>query len=160
MTVAHRKTVALFMLVFFCVCCGAEADEDGAGIGLPTTTITIGSKQLTVEIASTHEQRRVGLMHRKSMPEDHGMLFVFDPPEPVNFWMKNTYIPLSTAFVTDDGVVVKMADMEPLSERHHTPDVPVQYVIEVNKGWFKKAGLRVGARVDIDLEKIQDAAGK
>ena len=161
MTPIKRKIPILFiMTAFLCVCCGAEAgDKDDAG-SLPTITITVGTKKLEVEIASTAEQRRVGLMNRKSMPENHGMIFVFDPPEPVSFWMKNTYIPLSAAFVAEDGVVVKIADMQPLSETHHAPDVDVQFVIEVNRGWFKKAGLGVGSKLRLDLDKIQDAAGK
>ncbi len=150
----------LFILAILGVCCGAEAGDGADSNGLPTIDLKIGSKTLTAEIASTSEERRVGLMNRKSMPEDHGMIFVFDPPEKVNFWMKNTYIPLSAAFISEDGIVVKKADMEPLSEKHYSPDVPVQFVIEVNQGWFKTAGLRVGSRIKPDLDEIMEAAEK
>ena len=78
------------------------------------------------------------------------MIFVFDKESKVSFWMKNTHIPLSAAFVAPDGTVVKIARMKPLSTDHHRTDVPVKYVLEANEGWFKKAGVRIGDRLDIE----------
>jgi hypothetical protein len=152
--------VAKIPAFLICTCLGlsilphvrpAHAEELNAG--LPTTRLAIGGLTLTLEVATKPKEHSIGLMNRRNMAENEGMLFVFDPPRMVHFWMKNTYIPLSAAFVAPDGTVVKMTDMEPLSEKTHSPDVPVKYVIEVNRGWFKKAGLRVGDAVKIDLQK-------
>jgi uncharacterized protein len=121
--------------------------------GLPKVTIKIGSGLLTAEVASTVEQQQIGLMNRKIMAENEGMIFVYTPPRPVAFWMKNTLIPLSAAFVAADGTVVKIADMAPLDDKtHHAADVPVKYVIETNRGWFKKAGVGVGDTLKIELK--------
>ncbi|MCL4234502.1 MAG: DUF192 domain-containing protein [Deltaproteobacteria bacterium] len=144
-----RRPLQILALVAAAVAVALAAHAVDLNTGLPVATMKIGAKTLTVEVAITGEQQRVGLMNRKEMADDHGMIFIYAKPKRVRFWMKNTYIPLSTAFVAEDGTIVKIADMEPLTETHHEPDVPVRYVIEANRGWFAGAGARVGDRIDV-----------
>jgi uncharacterized membrane protein (UPF0127 family) len=82
------------------------------------------------------------------MPGNHGMLFVFEPPAQVHcFWMKNTLLPLSIAFLADDGTVVDVADMKPQTTESHCPRQPVRYALEMNQGWFAKRGIGAGAKL-------------
>jgi uncharacterized protein len=124
-----------------------------AGIGhaaaadLPTATLTIGAHKLTAEIARTPEQQMVGLMNRFSLKPDHGMLFVYERPGALSFWMKNTYIPLSIAFIGADGRIVNIEDMRPLREETHWSKGPALYALEMKKGWFAERGIGPGAVV-------------
>ena len=114
---------------------------------LPTTALTIGSHKLTAEIATSPEQRSLGLMNRFSLKPDHGMLFVFERNEPLAFWMKNTYIPLSIAFIAPDGAIVNIEDMKPQTEESHWSRGPALYALEMKKGWFAERGIGPGAVV-------------
>ncbi len=114
---------------------------------LPTTTLTIGDHQVTAELAITPEQRSRGLMRRFSLRSDHGMLFVFEHAEPQAFWMKNTYIPLSIAFIAADGRIVNIEDMQPQTEDAHWSKGPVPYALEMRRGWFAERGIGPGALV-------------
>jgi uncharacterized membrane protein (UPF0127 family) len=106
---------------------------------------------LNVEIADTDETRARGLMHRSVLRQDRGMLFVFQYDESLQFWMKNTSIPLSIAYVTSGGIITKIFDMKPLDESVRYPSgSPVRYAIEVNQGWFEKNGIKKGCRVVFD----------
>ncbi len=121
---------------------------------LPTIEIAIAGHKITVEVARTPEQRATGLMNRFSIQPDHGMLFVFDRPEPQGFWMKNTYIPLSIAFIDSDGHILNIDDMAPQTEDTHWSNGPAQYALEMRKGWFRERGIDSGAKVDgIPLRK-------
>src|SRR5690349_489907 len=93
----------------------------------PTTPLTIGTHKLTAEVASSPDQRSVGLMNRFSLKPDHGMLFVFERNEPLSFWMRNTYIPLSIAFIAPDGHIVNIEDMKPQTEETHWSRGPAMY---------------------------------
>ena len=117
-------------------------------VELPTTTLSIGKHKLVAEVAATPEQRTVGLMYRFSLKPDHGMIFVFERPEPQAFWMKNTFIPLSIAFLGGDGRILNIEDMAPQTEDTHWSKGPAQYALEMRKGWFKTHGVEPGARVD------------
>ena len=115
------------------------------------TTILINDIPLKVEISDTPKSREKGLMYRRKLPEDQGMLFVFEWPGIHPFWMKNTYIPLSIAFVSQRREIVQIQDMEPLDTLNlHIPKKPVLYAIEVNKGWFTSHNVKVGDTVYID----------
>lgn len=116
-------------------------------VELPTTTLTIGKQKLVAEVASTPEQRTTGLMYRFSLQPDHGMIFVFEHPEPQGFWMKNTYVPLSIAFIGSDGRILNIADMAPQDERTHWSNGPAQYALEMRKGWFAAHGIMPGDQV-------------
>lgn len=114
---------------------------------LPTVALTAGMHQLVAEVASTPMQRQIGMMMRPSMAAHEAMLFVFEAASPQCFWMKNTLVPLSIAFIEDDGRIVNLADMQPLTENSHCSDKPVRYVLEVNQGWFAKRGIQSGFRL-------------
>ena len=100
------------------------------------------------EVAITPEQRAVGLMHRFSLKPDHGMLFVFERSEAQAFWMKNTFIALSIAFIAADGRIVSIDDMKPQSEESHYSKGPALYALEMRKGWFTERGIGPGATVE------------
>ncbi len=98
-------------------------------------------------MAATDATRATGLMFRKDMPQAEGMLFVFEQPSAQCFWMKNTYLPLTIAFVADDGTIVNLADMKPLTTDSHCSAKPVRYVLEMNQGWFGKKGIKAGFKL-------------
>lgn len=114
---------------------------------LPAATLTAGMHLIRAEVARTPEQRAIGLMHRKSLGSNDGMLFVFEQPGVQCFWMKNTLIPLSIAFLADDGSIVNIADMQPQSLDSHCSDKPVRLALEMNQGWFDKKGIKPGTRL-------------
>lgn len=114
---------------------------------LPTVDLNAGMHRISAELARTPSERAIGLMHRKSMPQHAGMLFVFDQPEPLCFWMKNTLIPLSIAFLKDDGTILNIEEMKPLKLDSHCSASPARYALEMNAGWFAKRGLKSGDRI-------------
>ena len=114
---------------------------------LPTVPLTIGQHKLVAEVAVTPDQRSLGLMNRFSLRPDHGMLFVFERAEPQAFWMKNTYIPLSIAFLTPDGRIINIEDMKPQAVDTHWSKGPAMYALEMRKGWFAERGIGPGAVV-------------
>ena len=111
---------------------------------LPTIPLMINGHRIVVEVASTPERRSLGLMHRFSLQPDHGMLFVFERLEPQGFWMKNTFIPLSIAFIAADGRIINVDEMQPHDESTHMSRAPALYAIEMRKGWFTERGIRSG----------------
>ena len=111
---------------------------------LPTESLSVRFFQITAEIAATPESRMRGLMHRQSLPPNHGMLFVFDRAEKQCFWMKNTPLPLTIAFIADDGQIVNFADMQPFSETPHCSLRPVRFALEMEQGWFARRGVLAG----------------
>jgi hypothetical protein len=119
-----------------------------AQTALPEVSLSIQGHKLTAEVASTDSSRTTGLMNRRMMPENRGMLFVFAYPQPQSFWMMNTYIPLSIAFVDEQGTIVNIADMKPLTTDPHPSTQPAKYALEMNQGWFAKRGIKAGARID------------
>ena len=114
---------------------------------LPTIPLSINGHKIVAEVAATPERRSLGLMNRFSLQPDHGMLFVFDYPEPQAFWMKNTFIPLSIAFVGPDGKIINIDEMQPHDEGTHTSRGPALYAIEMRKGWFTERGIKSGDAV-------------
>lgn len=102
---------------------------------------------INAQVAATPQQRAVGLMFRKEMPTNEGMLFAFEQASEQCFWMKNTLLPLTAAFVADDGTIVNLADMQPQSLVSHCSTRPVRFVLEMNKGWFDKRGLKPGSKL-------------
>ena len=118
---------------------------------LPRTQIQARMHRNDAQVASTPQQRETGLMHRQSMPAHEGMLFVFEEPHVQCFWMKNTLLPLTAAFVADDGTIVNLADMKPQTETSHCSSQPVRYVLEMNQGWFAKRGLKPGSKLDGEI---------
>ena len=126
---------------------GFLAASIAAAADLPTAVLTVGDYKVTAEVVVTPEQRALGLMHRFSLKPDHGMLFVFERAEPLSFWMKNTFIPLSIAFIAADGRIVNIEDMKPQTEDTHWSKGPALYALEMRKGWFAEKGIGPGAVV-------------
>lgn len=114
---------------------------------LPTTTLQLNALTLTVELADDPDERHLGLMHRKSLPQDHGMLFVYPGEAPRSFWMENTPLPLSIAYLDEDGVILNVEDMTPMSREGVPSSGPAMYALEVNRGWFEQNGVKPGDRV-------------
>lgn len=114
---------------------------------LPAISLNAGLHLISAEVARTPEQRAIGLMHRRSMPTNAGMLFVFDQDEPLCFWMKNTLIPLAIAFLKEDGTILNIEEMKPQSLDSHCSARPARYALEMNAGWFAKRGLKAGDRI-------------
>jgi uncharacterized protein len=114
---------------------------------LPRIKLSAGMHLIDTQVAHTNEQRQIGLMHRPTMPQTEGMLFVFDEPATQCFWMKNTLLPLTAAFVADDGVIVNLADMKPQTTDSHCSTQPVRFVLEMNQGWFAKKGIKAGSKL-------------
>lgn len=116
-------------------------------MNLPRVKLAAGMHQIDSQVAATPEQRSVGLMFRKEMPQHEGMLFVFEQPSRQCFWMKNTLLPLTAAFVEDDGTIVNLADMKPQTLDGHCSDKPVRFVLEMNHGWFAKKNIKAGFKL-------------
>jgi uncharacterized membrane protein (UPF0127 family) len=115
--------------------------------GLPRVTLQAGMHRIDAQVASTSEQQQTGLMYRKDMPRQEGMLFVFEKAVQQCFWMRNTLLPLTAAFVADDGAIVNLADMKPQSDDAHCSKKPVRFVLEMNQGWFASKGLKAGDKL-------------
>jgi len=141
----HWKHIFLFffLLTFFPL--GSWAQE-GKGSLLP---LTIKGKTIKVEVARTEKEQEKGLMFRERLGKDEGMLFVYEREERLSFWMKNTRLSLSIAFIDKGGRIVDIQDMEPFSLETHRSAYPARYAQEMNRGWFAREGLKVG-----DLVKI------
>ncbi len=114
---------------------------------LPSIKLSAGMHLLQVEVAQTPREHSVGLMFRKSMPTNDGMLFIFERPGQQCFWMKNTLLPLAVAFIADDGRIVNIDAMKPQTLDGHCSTTEVRYVLEMNDGWFAKHGIKPGMKL-------------
>ncbi len=137
------RVVAMAVVGFLATGCG--------GSGLQTTRLTVGGASLKVELAIDAGDQARGLMYRKKLGADRGMLFVYEGEEHRSFWMKNTYIPLSIAYIDAEREIVHITDMLPRSMDSHPSLHPCQYALEVNRGWFDENGVVVGDRVEFEL---------
>ena len=138
--------LTLFPLLLALLAIPARA-QDTPQLDLPRVRLSAGMHQLDVQVASTPLQRQIGLMHRREMPQHEGMLFVFEQAGVQCFWMKNTLLPLTAAFLADDGTIVNLADMRPQTTDSHCSAQPVRYVLEMNQGWFARRGIKAGYRL-------------
>ncbi len=134
-------------LALAAVLLAAAAQAQTPQTDLPRVKLSAGMHVIDAQVASTDEQRMTGLMYRKAMPQHEGMLFVFEYPSQQCFWMKNTLLPLSVAFVADDGTIVNIDEMKPQTLDSHCSEKPVRYVLEMNQGWFSKKGIRPGTKL-------------
>ena len=116
---------------------------------LPTTNVRIGAEQFTLEVADEDREREVGLMNRRSMPADHGMIFVFPQESRLSFYMKHTLIPLDILYLDADGEIVSIHQMQPLDLTSIPSRAPAKYAIELNLGTAARLGLKPGDRVEI-----------
>jgi uncharacterized membrane protein (UPF0127 family) len=129
---------ALAILLLAPLGCGNGGDVSDGRAPLSVASILVGHQRVTVEVAATPSARRRGLMHRESLPDDRGMFFIFPEEKLLTFWMKDTHIPLSIAFAREDGTIVRIADLEPRSERPVSSRSPARYALEMNRGWFAR----------------------
>lgn len=120
---------------------------------LPVADLAAGMHLIRAEVADNMSARTTGLMHRKSMAQNAGMVFVFGESAAHCMWMKNTLIPLSVAFIDESGAIINIADMQPHSEQSHCAARPARYALEMNKGWFAQRGIKPGAKLR-GLEKL------
>ena len=126
--------------------CGLAAAQQ-AQMNLPHARLSAGMHLLDVQLAQSPQERQIGLMFRKEMPQHEGMLFVFEQPATQCFWMRNTLIALTAAFVADDGTIVNLADMKPQTDDSHCSAKPVRFVLEMNQGWFAKRNISAGYKL-------------
>ena len=117
------------------------------GVRFGSTQLTVGMNQIQVEVAANDPQREQGLMFRDKMAANAGMVFVFDQPNQQCMWMKNTLLPLSVAFIDEEGTIVNIEDMQPQTLNSHCSKKPVLYALEMNLGWFKQRHIKPGARI-------------
>lgn len=122
---------------------------------LETIKLYLGATELTAEIADENPERQAGMMHRTSMPETEGMLFVFPYPHRAGFWMKNTTVPLSIAYIDPASRVIEIHDLQPGDTQPvESRSARVQYALEVNQGWFTRNGIKPGAVIATDLGSL------
>jgi uncharacterized protein len=148
--VTVASVVFIFLLVFNTGFAGCSPQKQ------KTTVLSIerenaAAVEITVEIARTDEERAKGLMFRKTLPDGEGMIFVFDRDQQLSFWMKNTVIPLSIAFIASDGHILEIKDMQPNDLTSVKSSRSVRYALEVPQGWFGRVNVKAGDRVKIDL---------
>jgi len=139
--------------LFFLLALAIAADAVAQLAPLPATQLSAGMHLIRAEVADSMEARMQGLMYRKSMAQNAGMVFVFDENAAHCMWMKNTLIPLSVAFIDQSGEIINIADMQPHSEQSHCASRPARYALEMNKGWFAQRGIKPGAKLG-GLEKL------
>jgi hypothetical protein len=130
--------------------------REAAAEQLPTVELAIKGHRAFAEVAASTPTRTLGLMNRFSLQPDHGMLFVFNTAHPLAFWMKNTYVPLSIAFIDKDGRILNIEDMAPQTETMHPSRGPALYALEMKQGWFAGRGISTGDRVE-GLSKVAKA---
>lgn len=134
-----RQSVVKGALLSAVLCSGATLAQP-----MPLAELGAGMYRIEAEVAHTAQARQVGLMNRKSMASQHGMVFVFEQAATHCMWMKNTYLPLSVAFVDAQGRVINIEDMQPQTEDNHCAAAPARFALEMNLGWFSERGIKAG----------------
>jgi uncharacterized membrane protein (UPF0127 family) len=134
-------------LLLIATCSSTVSAQGTPQTNLQRITLNAGMHLMQVQLAQDFEQRQTGLMWRKEMPQNEGMLFIFEQPGIQCFWMRNTLLPLSAAFVADDGAIVNLVDMKPMSDDSHCSKKPVRFVLEMNQGWFAKRNIQAGFKL-------------
>jgi uncharacterized protein len=147
LSAAAMTSFKTFSVTVLAVLLSAAAQAQDAPQKLDTVQLRAGMHLIQAQLARTPEQRSIGLMFRQTMAANEGMLFAFEAPAQQCFWMKNTLLPLSAAFVADDGSIVNIEDMKPQTLDSHCSSKPVRFVLEMNQGWFAKRGLKAGSKL-------------
>ena len=115
---------------------------------MPVMELSAGFYRIEAEVAANDRNRQVGLMNRQAMPAQHGMLFVFGENNTHCMWMRNTLLPLSVAFLNEEGKIINIEDMQPQTEDNHCAKVPARYALEMNLGWFAQRGIKSGMKLN------------
>jgi uncharacterized membrane protein (UPF0127 family) len=142
-----RDLMVVLFITFIIFLLNVSAASGQSASTLPIKKLSAGMHVIQAEIAATPESRTTGLMFRKALAPNHGMLFVFDQANVQCFWMRNTFIPLSIAFLQDDGTIVNIADMTPQSDQSHCSSKPVRLALEMDQGWFASRGMTAGKKI-------------
>ena len=145
----RSRLAALFICAYLTVglLSPTQAQPAPPPVQLPIKQLAAGMHRIQAEVASTDASRSRGLMFRKELAPNHGMLFVFEQANVQCFWMRNTLLPLSIAFILDDGTITNIADMAPMTENSHCSSAPVRYTLEMEQGWFAKRGITAGKKI-------------
>jgi uncharacterized membrane protein (UPF0127 family) len=146
-TSEKQRDLAVVLFVFLLSFISLSAAYGQTNPPLPIKRLNAGMHVIQAEVASTPETRSTGLMHRKTLAPNHGMLFVFDQANVQCFWMRNTFIHLSIAFLLDDGTIVNIADMKPQSDDSHCSSKPVRLALEMEQGWFATRAMTPGKKI-------------
>jgi len=133
--------------LLFSLLAGFSSAQDAPQEDLPRAQLTIRQQMIEVQLAATPEQRQIGLMYRKVLPENEGMLFIYQDDAVRCFWMRNTPLPLTAAFIDKQGIIVYLTDMQPLTDKAHCSERPVRYVLEMPQGWFEKHDIKADDRL-------------
>lgn len=141
------RQLVIRITLFFLSLAGSVLAQEAPQLDLPRIKLSAGMHLIDVQLAMTQDQQSKGLMHRREMRQNEGMLFVFEQPSRQCFWMKNTLLPLTAAFVADDGTITNLENMEPQTTNPHCSVKPVRYVLEMNQGWFSKRGIKAGSKL-------------
>jgi uncharacterized membrane protein (UPF0127 family) len=136
-----RRSLSIFCLIL------AAFAAAPASAQMPLMELNAGFYRIEAEVAADQENRMLGLMHRRSMPANHGMLFVFTQADRHCMWMRNTLLPLSVAFLDEEGKILNIEDMQPQTENNHCAARPARFALEMNLGWFSSKGLKPGLRI-------------
>ncbi len=147
-----RRTAEVTLAVLLLFGC---KPSDRSAAPVRKYTISVGTARASVEVAATPEERARGLSNRKTLGSDEGMLFIFPRPGKVSFWMKDTRVPLSIAFITPSGEIAEIQDMAPLDETPHVSAAEVQMALEMPAGWFESKGVKAGDKVALGEEAGQ-----
>lgn len=142
-----RPALAALLCATLPLAGGPARAQEGPQPRLPTIELSAGLYVIRAEVAQTASQQATGMMFRTAMGTGEGMLFVNDEPGVRCFWMRNTLIPLSIAFIADDGTIVNVAEMQARSDDSHCSAKPVRFALEMPRGWFTKRGLAAGSRL-------------
>lgn len=147
MIFVNARSLALSIFALWAIASPAAWAQQGPQPRLDTVELIAGMHVIKAELAVTQTQQAVGMMMRTEMGANEGMLFVNSDSSRRCFWMRNTLLPLSIAFISEDGSIVNIAEMQPQSDESHCSTHPVRYALEMNKGWFAKRGLQAGSKL-------------
>lgn len=136
------STLALLLIAASPFASGQQATK------FPVVSLTAGMHVIRAEVAATEAERQQGLMYREKMGPNEGMVFLFGAPASVCMWMKNTFIPLSVAFIDEQGKIVNIEDMQPQTTDSHCAKKPVRYALEMNQGWFRQKNIKPGMQIE------------
>jgi len=153
----RRRYLSIILSLFPCALLLSGQGEGvfGQDGGKVFVELMVKEKKIKAEVARTEDEKSRGLMFREKLGPDEGMLFIYEREEFLSFWMKNTPLPLSIAFLDQNGRIVDIQDMEPFNLRTHTSARPAKYALEMNRNWFQKNGMKVG-----DVLRMPPSLGK
>jgi uncharacterized protein len=141
---AMNRAIVICLLLL----AGSAVSQQTAQVALPSVTLSVAGKAVTAEVADDAQERSMGLMFRERLAPNAGMLFIMPKPERASFWMKNTTLPLSVAYINPAGVILEIHDLQPLDEKPVPSGFPnIAYALEMEQGWFTENGILAGDRV-------------